>query len=262
MNSSQCLKEFDRLITKEYLQKWNANDMSAFLACIRKDKKSLDCEFHPRMLIDALKNFPDELDFLLSYLTENEFFERSDPGSYFFSEIIDNRSFDVYKKYNIDSFKLIPNEIPKEQLEYIYSIGFIDDEQYNIGLYGHDIAEIMKNDNLTYEEYLEQEKNEKQYEVESDERNMMENEDYGVNEYGGYSINESDSEDDERESNVERLISSRSYSPQQIPTPQSFGLPQQHQPYFRSYSSQQIPTLQSFGLPQQNNMNRHLYPST
>ena len=156
MALSAFLKELDRLITKENFLEWDENDMAAFISCIRKDKKSLeDSDFHPRLLIDSLKNFPDELDFLLEYLVGNEYFERSDPRSYFFSGIIDNKSFDIYKKYNIDSFKLISKEISKEQLEYIFSIGFITRRQYYEGFYDYDVAETMDKENLTYEEYFE-----------------------------------------------------------------------------------------------------------
>lgn len=186
-------KEIKRLITKEDLLKWDPNDIKIFNACVDKNSKGLeDVEFHPRLLVDALKNFPDELDFF--FRTFPNVFYMSDPPSYIFRDIIDIRTFDVYKKHNIQTYCLETDGIPRDQLDYIFRIGYIDQNKYNRALYGDEISSYMENNNITYEEYLKIKEKESEYEREDDERQKMDNEDYGVNKWGGYCF---DREDDE-----------------------------------------------------------------
>ena len=105
------------------------DDEKAYNCILNKDTKGLDkCEFHPRILITRLKNNLDGLEFLLKYINY-------DPGagSYFFTDIEDNKTFDLYKKYDISPLNISKDKVTEEQWEYMYKIKYIDDEQYENG---------------------------------------------------------------------------------------------------------------------------------
>lgn len=105
-------------------------DEKAYNYILKKDTKGLDeCEFHPRILIERLKNDLDGLEFLLKYLG----IYVPDAGSYFFTDIEDNKTFDLYKKYDISPINLSKDNVTEEQWEYMYKIKYIDDEQYENG---------------------------------------------------------------------------------------------------------------------------------
>jgi hypothetical protein len=98
----------------------------AYEYILKKDKDGLDnCKFNTRILIEQLKNNLEGLEFLLDYIGY-------DPGagSYFYTDVEDNRTFDLYKKYEIDPINLYKHDIKEEQWEYLYEIGYIDEEQY------------------------------------------------------------------------------------------------------------------------------------
>ena len=86
------------------------DDEEAYKCILNKDTKGLDkCEFHPRILIERLKNDLDELEFLLKYLG----IHAPDAGSYFFTDIQDNKTFDLYNKYYISPMNLSKDNVTK-----------------------------------------------------------------------------------------------------------------------------------------------------
>ena len=110
------------------------DNKQAYEYIMNKNTKGLDtCKFHTRVLIERVKNKTDALAFLLDYVGH-------DPGanSGFFTNIIDNRTFDLYKEYDIDPVNLYKHDVTNEQWEYIYSIGYIDKETYEDALMDED----------------------------------------------------------------------------------------------------------------------------
>ena len=102
------------------------DDEEAYNCILQKDTKGLDkCEFHPGILIARLKNNLDGLEFLLKYINY-------DPGagSYFFTDVKDNKTFDLYKKYDISPLNLNKYDVTKEQWDYMYKIEYINKELY------------------------------------------------------------------------------------------------------------------------------------
>ena len=74
---------------------------------------------HVRHIIKCLKNDPDNLDLFL------QFFEDPGAGSYFFTKIKDNRTFDIYNKYYIYPNNFYRSCVTAEQWEYIKKIEYI-----------------------------------------------------------------------------------------------------------------------------------------
>ena len=106
------------------------NNEKAYEYIMNKDTEGLDtCEFHTRALIERVKNNIDALEFLLEYIG-------SDPGanSGFFTDIADNRTFDLYKEYEIEPLNLYWYDVTKEQWKYMREIDYIDNETYRDAL--------------------------------------------------------------------------------------------------------------------------------
>lgn len=103
--------------------RWLKNDIIILNAIYTKNVEIMEryCkkELHVRHIIKCLKNEPDHLDFFLQYV------EDPGAGSYFFTKIKDNRTFDIYNKY-ILPWNLRKDCVTQEQWEYIKKIGYID----------------------------------------------------------------------------------------------------------------------------------------
>jgi len=106
------------------------NNERAYECILQKNTDELDTyQFHTRVLIERVKNNIDALSFLLDYIG-------CDPGanSGFFTNIKDNRTFDLYHEYEIDPINLSWWDVTKEQWKYMHQIGYIDGETYHEGL--------------------------------------------------------------------------------------------------------------------------------
>ncbi len=73
-----------------------------------------------RSIIGLIKNDPVGLELFLKQLGV-------DPGagSYFFDNVSDNRTFDVYKKYNIKPYNLFSHTVTPTQWKYLLRIGYV-----------------------------------------------------------------------------------------------------------------------------------------
>ena len=86
----------------DYLLYNMKDNQKAYCYILEKNSNGLKtCEFHPRILIERLKNNLEGLEFLLDFLPYPP-----DAGSYFFTDIKDNKTFDLYKKYNVTACNL------------------------------------------------------------------------------------------------------------------------------------------------------------
>ena len=106
---------------------WLENDITVLNAVYTKNikiiKKYRNKELHVRHIIKKLKNDPEYLDFFLEY------FEDPGAGSYFFTKIKDNRTFDIYKKHCIyPGWNFRKSCVTDEQWEYIKKIQYIPKE--------------------------------------------------------------------------------------------------------------------------------------
>ena len=116
----------------EFKQYWSPIEYQA-LECIKnKDSNKLnELEFKTRMLISYLKNDLENLEFLLNFLHKNEHYTGA--GSYFYTDIIDNKTFDLYHKYKIYASNCRKYCMTNEQWNYLYKIGYINKKQYDLG---------------------------------------------------------------------------------------------------------------------------------
>ena len=105
---------------------WHEEDISVLKAIFAKDAETIkqhsQSTLHARNIIKCLKNDPTHLEFFL------ENYGR-DPGagSYFYTNIKDNRTFDIYKKY-IWPENISKSDVTPKQWEYIKEIEYIDEE--------------------------------------------------------------------------------------------------------------------------------------
>jgi hypothetical protein len=110
-------------------EKIKRNNDKAYNCILNKDVKGLDkCVFQIHLLISQFKNNLDGLEFLLKYLDY-------DPGagSYFYTDVEDNKTFDLYHKYRITACNLNKEHISEEQWEYLYKIKYINKTEYTQG---------------------------------------------------------------------------------------------------------------------------------
>ena len=108
-------------------------DLEVLLAVARRDRKRLhELEsFKPRRIIEKLKNEPKDLDYFLSFYKDVNN-GRCDPGagSYFYTNVKSNKTFLIYRKYNIAPCNLYRELVTPEQWKYLRRIGYISAEQY------------------------------------------------------------------------------------------------------------------------------------
>jgi hypothetical protein len=108
----------------EFADAIQCKEVRALLAVARRDAEALRgaCQggIQARMLVKHLKNIPDELDFFLGVLGV-------DPGAghYFFSDVKDNHTFDIYKKHGINPSNLHKDTVTPEQWLYLQQIGYV-----------------------------------------------------------------------------------------------------------------------------------------
>jgi hypothetical protein len=107
-------------------------DISAiFYILLKKRKKLMQCEFHPRVLIDILKNEHKHLEYLLKFMKKKDFYVGA--GGYFYEDIKDNITFDLYKKYDVYACNCSKDHMSDEQWSYLYEIDYINEEQFKKG---------------------------------------------------------------------------------------------------------------------------------
>jgi len=112
------------LLTMEFADAIQCKEIGALLAVARRDAEALEAACQggilARMLIKHLKNRPDELDFFLGVLGV-------DPGAghYFFTDVKDNRTFDIYKKHGISPSNLHKATVTGAQWIYLQQIEYI-----------------------------------------------------------------------------------------------------------------------------------------
>lgn len=103
------------------------------LALIRNrnvdEMNKLEC-IPARMIISCLKNDLDNLEFFMSWLSLSCKYMPG-AGSYHFEDIVDNKTFDIYHKYGFEPCNLFDDTISEEQWDYILSIGYVTQEQYD-----------------------------------------------------------------------------------------------------------------------------------
>lgn len=95
------------------------------------------------LVIDILKNNPDQLDYYLELRIKNDLFIPI-PKLSFFCNIKSNKTFDVCKKYNLKNSNLRYDDVTDEQWDYLREINFIDDEIYYGSIYGYGEAKYTK----------------------------------------------------------------------------------------------------------------------
>ena len=83
-----------------------------------------------RMVICSLKNDLEDLDYFMSWLSKWCTYLPG-AGSYHFENIIDNRTFDIYKKYDFGPCNLFDDIITDSQWDYVLEIGYVTQEQYD-----------------------------------------------------------------------------------------------------------------------------------
>ena len=86
----------------------------------------------PAALVELLKNKPDSLEALLELLGPEDM---PCSQSYFFTDIVDNRTFDLYKKYDMDKSDLYKDLVTSQQWDYLTSIGYVTQEENNSRLW-------------------------------------------------------------------------------------------------------------------------------
>ena len=96
---------------------------------LKKDLGSLkNIKLRPRLIVSILKNEPDYLDFFLNSISvDYECYISA--GTYFFEDVINDKTFDIYKKYNVSSTNCFKELMSKEQWEYLLKIGFIEENE-------------------------------------------------------------------------------------------------------------------------------------
>ena len=87
---------------------------------------------HYRQLVAILKNSLGPLERLLQHLQDCDI-DIGD-GSYFFTNVKSNETFDLYRRYDVSNFNLQRANVTADQWKYMSDIGFITQEQYNNAL--------------------------------------------------------------------------------------------------------------------------------
>lgn len=123
-------------IPEKTLDQENAERMAPILKLIRakniEELNKLDT-IPARMLIEKLKNDLDDLDFFLGWLRVATEGMMPGAGSYHYTDVKDNRTFDLYKKHDFTACNLFPDLVTPEQWKYLVEIGYVgqdsDDEE-------------------------------------------------------------------------------------------------------------------------------------
>ena len=85
-----------------------------------------------RMIIEELKNRPDDLEFFFSWFSKwCNYLPGS--GSYHYTNITSNRTLDIYHKYDFGGCNLHKEDVTEDQWDYMLKIGYITKEEYDLG---------------------------------------------------------------------------------------------------------------------------------
>jgi len=115
------------------------SDDTSVITCLRlitrKDTDALDTVLHggirARTLIELLKNNLEDLEYFLSWLQDNECYVGA--GSYHYTDIRDNQTFDLYHKYGLKAMNFRRDCVNAAQWDYVRQIGYITQQEYNDG---------------------------------------------------------------------------------------------------------------------------------
>lgn len=103
----------------------NLCDVLAIRHILKRDTEQLKKQsFHQRRLIYALRNDPEDLDYLLNFLKTNS--RIMDSGSYHYDDIKDKKTFDIYGKYNYFA-SFFKGEVDQSDWDYCVNKGYIED---------------------------------------------------------------------------------------------------------------------------------------
>ena len=119
MDTSLGLKHvFDHVADGERAQDLGEVDLLALLAVLTENGDALDTlEFHPRKLIDLLKNSLKPLEFFLAFLQKSGHLVST--GSYHFTDVKDVRTFDLYNKYELTFTNCFKEVMPEAHWEHV-----------------------------------------------------------------------------------------------------------------------------------------------
>lgn len=105
------------------------NNMLALIAVFTKNGEGLNkLEFQSRIIIHLLKNLPEPLEFFLKFLHEKKFYVSA--GSYFFTDVKNTITYDLYDKYDIDFTNCFVREYPMQNRKHLRKI-FLEQDQKN-----------------------------------------------------------------------------------------------------------------------------------
>ena len=105
------------------------------LKCIRNnDRDGLDKinSYHPRIIIEELKNDLENLEWFFKYVVDKEYLFPG-AGSYFYTKVNNNKTFDLYKQYGVDACNCHKGCVTNEQWDYLLEIKYITKNQHNEG---------------------------------------------------------------------------------------------------------------------------------
>jgi hypothetical protein len=83
-----------------------------------------------RMIIYCLKNNLSDLEFFMKWLSSWCKYMPG-AGSYHFTDIKNNKTFDIYRKYGFEPCNLHEDAITESQWDYVLSIGYVTQEEYD-----------------------------------------------------------------------------------------------------------------------------------
>jgi hypothetical protein len=107
------------------------DDIDYILKLIKnRNSKELDKleSLKARILIERLKNNLNDLEYFFKFLKDRCYLPGA--GSYHYTNIKNNKTFDIYHKYGFSACNFFKDQVPKEQWDYAYKIGYIDHETY------------------------------------------------------------------------------------------------------------------------------------
>lgn len=84
-----------------------------------------------RHIICELRNDLEDLEFFFSWFVKWCGGYIPGAGSYHYEGILDNKTFDIYKKYEFDACNLCGDVITEEQWKYVLEIGYVTQEEYD-----------------------------------------------------------------------------------------------------------------------------------
>ena len=107
------------------------DDERALEFILDNDEEGLNSieSYHPRIIIEELKNDPPNLEWFFEYVVKKKYILPG-AGSYHYTYITDNKIFDLYKKYNFGG-NCHKSCMTKEQWDYLLEIDYITKEEHD-----------------------------------------------------------------------------------------------------------------------------------